>query len=50
MKKKQIDHISNTMSKHQDSLTKNFITFFSNAGKMENGPSLGDYIHVIFIS
>ena len=39
MKNKQIDHTSNTMSKHHGVFTKNFIIFFSNQGKTEHVPA-----------
>ena len=38
MKNKQIDHISNIMSKRHGILTGNFAIFFSSAGKARNVP------------
>ena len=38
MKSKQVDHISNTMSKHQGVFIETLPSIFSNAGKTENLP------------
>ena len=43
MKNKQIDHISKIMSKRHDIFTKNFIIFFSNAGKAVKAPEPAFY-------
>ena len=60
MKKKQIDHISEIMSKCNSIFTKNFFIFFSNVRKTRNVPEFefdkfwkiifGDNINVTFIS
>ena len=48
---KQVDDISNTISKRPGAFTENFTNFFSNAGKTENVPILEDHLSAItFIS